>query len=218
MALKPCWTANFTFCKFYTVKIGTNPSQRVKICTNASHLSYQYFTFHEICAHNEIICSIHIIFFDIYIWAATCYFQQCCILTSVDSEVPVQPPFKLRTSKWCSVSSLSLIESSSDKQRLWSDCAYAQADLRLCWSHIPHCWKSHATAHIWIGLVLKFWAVHWHQYDFQVTPTPFPRHFCFQWITYSELSLQLLSLKCILKIEKEGLYISALDNAKTVVQ
>ena len=20
---------------------------------------------------------------------------------------------------------------------------YAQADLRLCWSHIPHCWKSH---------------------------------------------------------------------------
>ena len=27
---------------------------------------------------------------------------------------------------------------------------YAQADLRLCWSHIPHCWKSHATAHIYI--------------------------------------------------------------------
>ena len=25
---------------------------------------------------------------------------------------------------------------------------YAQADLRLCWSHIPHCWKSHALAHI----------------------------------------------------------------------
>ena len=24
---------------------------------------------------------------------------------------------------------------------------YAQADLRLCWSHIPHCWKSHAAAH-----------------------------------------------------------------------
>ena len=29
---------------------------------------------------------------------------------------------------------------------LLSDCAYAQADLRLCWSHIPHCWKSHALA------------------------------------------------------------------------
>ena len=26
--------------------------------------------------------------------------------------------------------------------------AYAQAGLSLCWSHIPHCWKSHVTAHI----------------------------------------------------------------------
>ena len=26
---------------------------------------------------------------------------------------------------------------------------YAQADLRLCWSHIPHCWKSHVTAQIY---------------------------------------------------------------------
>ena len=27
------------------------------------------------------------------IWAATCDFQQCGILTSVDSDEPVQPPF-----------------------------------------------------------------------------------------------------------------------------
>ena len=26
--------------------------------------------------------------------AATCDFQQCVILTSVDSDLPVQPPFK----------------------------------------------------------------------------------------------------------------------------
>ena len=58
----------------------------------------------------------------------------------------MQPPFKLRSYKWCSVSSLTLIEYSSNKQRLWSVCAYAQAGLSLCWSHIPHCWKSHATA------------------------------------------------------------------------
>ena len=25
---------------------------------------------------------------------------------------------------------------------------YVQADLRLCWSHIPHCWKSHALAQL----------------------------------------------------------------------
>ena len=40
------------------------------------------------------------------------------ILTSVDSDEPMQPPFKLRNSICCSVSSLKLIEYSSDKQRL----------------------------------------------------------------------------------------------------
>ena len=81
-----------------------------------------------------------------HIWAVTCDFQQCGILTCADSDEPVQPPFKLRSSKWCSVSSLTLIEYSSDKQRLWSDCAYAQADLSLCSSHIPYCWNSHVAA------------------------------------------------------------------------
>ena len=57
-------------------------------------------------------------------WAAACDFQQCGILTNVDSDEPVQPPGKLRKSKWCSVSSLTLVEYSSDFQRLWSDCAY----------------------------------------------------------------------------------------------
>ena len=64
----------------------------------------------------------------------------------VDSDKPVQPPFKLTNSKWCSVSSLTVIEYSSHKQWLWSDCAYAQAGLSLCSSHIPHCWKSHVKA------------------------------------------------------------------------
>ena len=70
-------------------------------------------------------------------------FQQCGILTSKDSDEPVQPPFKLRNSKCCSFSSLTIIEFSSYLQKLWSDCVYAQADLSLCWSHISHCWKSH---------------------------------------------------------------------------
>ena len=33
------------------------------------------------------------------IWAVTCDFQQCGILTSVDSDEPVQPPLRLRNSK-----------------------------------------------------------------------------------------------------------------------
>ena len=44
-------------------------------------------------------------------WATTCDYQQCGILTSVDSDEPVQPPFKLRNSKLCSVSSLTLKKS-----------------------------------------------------------------------------------------------------------
>ena len=38
----------------------------------------------------------------------------CRILTSVDSDEPLQPPFKLGNPKWCSVSSLTFIEYSSD--------------------------------------------------------------------------------------------------------
>ena len=65
------------------------------------------------------------------IWATTCDFQQCGLLTSVDSDESVQPPFKLRNSKCSSASSWTFIEFSSDLQRLWSDCAYAQAGLSL---------------------------------------------------------------------------------------
>ena len=47
-------------------------------------------------------------------WARTCDFQQCGILTSVGSDEPVQSPFRLRNRKWCSVSSLTIIEYWSD--------------------------------------------------------------------------------------------------------
>ena len=44
-----------------------------------------------------------------------CDFQQCVILTSVDWDEPMRPPFKVSgNSKWCSVSSLTIIEYSSD--------------------------------------------------------------------------------------------------------
>ena len=46
-----------------------------------------------------------------YIWGVTCDFQQCGIFTSIDSDESVQPHVKLRTSKWCLVSSLTIIES-----------------------------------------------------------------------------------------------------------
>ena len=55
--------------------------------------------------------------FNPYISAMTRDFQRCGILTSVDSDEPVQPPFKLRNSKWCPVSSVTIIDYSSDWQR-----------------------------------------------------------------------------------------------------
>ena len=62
---------------------------------------------------------------------------------------PLQPPFKLRNSKWCSASSLTVINTqATSKDSDQTDCTYVQADLWLCWSHIPHCWKSHALAHL----------------------------------------------------------------------
>ena len=82
--------------------------------------------------------------------------NECGILTSVDSDEPVQSPFKLGNSKWCSISIITLIENSSDEQRLWLDCVYVQADLSLRWSHISDCWKSHVAAHFKRATMLKF--------------------------------------------------------------
>ena len=89
-------------------------------------------------------------------WIATCDFKQCGILTWIDTDEPVQPTFKLRNSKWYSVSSLIFIEHSSDLQRLWLVCAYAPADLSLCWSHISHFWKSHATVQLYFNTLWQF--------------------------------------------------------------
>ena len=59
----------------------------------------------------------------------TCDFQQCGILKSINSDKPVPPPFKLKNSKWCSVSSLTVIE-------IFKPMAKALISLRVCagWS------------------------------------------------------------------------------------
>ena len=91
------------------------------------------------------------------IWAVTCDYQQCGILTSVDSDEPVHPTVKLNNTKWSLVSRWTVLEYLRDLQWLWSDCAYAQAGLSLCWSHIPHCWKSQVTAH----MQKRIWVLIW---------------------------------------------------------
>ena len=54
-----------------------------------------------------------------------CDYQQCGILANVDSDQPVQPPFKLRNSKWCSVSQL-------NTYRILKRLAKALIRLRIC--------------------------------------------------------------------------------------
>ena len=55
-------------------------------------------------------------------------FQQCGILTSVDSDEPVQPPFKLRNSKF--------VQSVVNSHRIFKRLAKALIRLRVCadWS------------------------------------------------------------------------------------
>ena len=104
----------------------------------------------------------------------TCDFQQCGNLTSVNSGEPAQPPFKLRNSKSCSVSSLTVIDTSSDLQRLWSDCAYAQAGLSLCWSHIPHFWKSLVAAQLLIWSTIWLCIIEPYNEPFAISGTAQP--------------------------------------------
>ena len=54
----------------------------------------------------------------------------------------------------------------SAHRRLWSDWADAQADLRLCWAHMPYCWFCHEAAQILfirmsIFFLNQIWATSW---------------------------------------------------------
>ena len=75
---------------------------------------YNYNLEEQIHSNNGYQRVLHVCYPTRHNWAVACYFQQCGILTSVDSDEPVQPPFKLRNSKWCSVSSLTVTDYSSD--------------------------------------------------------------------------------------------------------
>ena len=86
-----------------------------------------------------------------------CDFKQCGILTSEDSNEPVQPPFKLRNSKWYSVSSLTVIEYSRQATSKGSD---QTAPMRRLISDFAG-----RTYHIVGNLMswLKWWNTEWDQ-------------------------------------------------------
>ena len=59
-------------------------------------------------------------------------------VTSNDSAQPVHPP-SMTFLVYPSLDSLEAVEDTCDQRILWSDCADAQADPSLCWSHKSYC-------------------------------------------------------------------------------
>ena len=118
------------FCKYFCPALSDNQSLRLLFCLFLSgclrqvllsfkpwpsgeyhHVQvtwYSCFTYQQVTG--MLISTLHLQ----AMWAVTCDFQQCGVLTCVDSDEPVQPLFKLRSSKWSSVSSLTVIEYSRD--------------------------------------------------------------------------------------------------------
>ena len=64
----------------------------------------------------------------------TTYDKTC--MTIKDSDQPVHRPCMARFLVHPSLDRSEAVEGTCDQRRLWSDCADAQADLRLRWSHI----------------------------------------------------------------------------------
>ena len=68
--------------------------------------------------------------------------------TSKDSDHPVHPPSMTRVFSFIPfLDSLEAIESTCDQRRLYSDCADAQTDLSLRYSHKSYCRFRRALAH-----------------------------------------------------------------------
>ena len=95
---------------------------------------------------SQLIC------FLMTIWAVTCDFQQCAFW-SVDLDEPVKPPFKFSNSKWCSVSSLTLIEYSRDYQGFWTVHMH-----RLIWGFVGRTYHIVGNLMLWLKFMLS-WTV-----------------------------------------------------------
>ena len=90
-------------------------------------------------SHKKLVKGKHHQKLDIW----PCYGYNKTRVTSKVSDQPVHPPSMARVLVYSSLDSLKAVEGTCDQRRLRSDCANAQADLSLRWSH-----KSYCRAHI----------------------------------------------------------------------
>ena len=88
--------------------------------------------------------------YTVSIWAASWQNQQNDCAPSKDSDQPGHPPSLIRVFAVHSVGSLGPKVSSCGLRRLWSDWADAQAEMSLCWAHMPFRWFWCETAHLWV--------------------------------------------------------------------
>ena len=65
-------------------------------------------------------------------------FITSCV-TNTDSDQPVHPLGTTKALVYPSLDSLDAVEGTCDQPSLWSDCADAQADLSIRWSHKSYC-------------------------------------------------------------------------------
>ena len=68
---------------------------------------------------------------------------------SEDSDQPGHPPSLIRVFAVRMKKTWVLIYPLSAQRRLWSDWADAEADMSLCWAHMPFCWLCHEAAQFW---------------------------------------------------------------------
>ena len=74
--------------------------------------------------------------------------NQMICAPSEDSDQPGHPPSLIRAFAVHLKIPWVLSYSLSAQRRLWPDWADAQADLSLCWAHLPFCWFCRATTQL----------------------------------------------------------------------
>ena len=95
-------------------------------------------------------------------WAATWQNQQSGCAPSEDSDQPGHPPSLIRVLTVHMKKAWILSYPLSAQQRLWSDWADAQADLRLRWAHSP-----------FVGFVTR-WLIYWLEASAKLTSVKVP--------------------------------------------
>ena len=91
-----------------------------------------------------------IIIINTQTWAALWQNQHCGCAPSEDADQPGHPPSLIRVFALHPLGSWGPKVCSCGQRRLWSDWANTQADLSLCWAHMPFRWFCHATAHLYL--------------------------------------------------------------------